>query len=164
MAKSNVINLFPNKSVQSESNLDAAATEEVLLPVGHSVLDLAEFRKNRLREDRRRVKRTVLTEFVGASIVIPEKGLLKVRLRDLSEEGLAFDMEEGGGQFQVDEEVFFRIYLNHKTYFPFSVRVTNIQSFEENGVIRHGCIFMEESAKANKKDPLSFYSLHRKCL
>lgn len=107
------------------------------------VLDITEARQEILSRDRRDVKRTILTEFVGAFVVLPEKGLLKVALYDISENGMAFDIELTEGGFLSGEEIAMRVYLNHSTYFPFTIRVTNSRPIEEEGVTRHGANFVK---------------------
>ncbi|MGE5087128.1 MAG: PilZ domain-containing protein [Bacillota bacterium] len=107
------------------------------------VLDITEARQEILSRDRRDVKRTILTEFVGAFVVLPEHGLMKVALYDISEGGLAFDLELLEGSFQAGEEVAMRVYLNHSTYFPFTIKVTNGRMIEDEGVIRHGANFVK---------------------
>lgn len=97
--------------------------------------------------ERRQVTRTVLSQFVGAFVVINGKGLQASTLYDVSETGLSFDMPVEVGEFVIGEEIGMRIYLNHDTYFPFSVKITNIRYMEQgSGIVRHGAAF-------NKKDP-----------
>jgi hypothetical protein len=109
------------------------------------VHDITEARQEILSRDRRHVKRTILTEFVGAFVVLPEKGLLKAALYDISDSGLAFDLELLEGGFASGEEVAMRVYLNHSTYFPFTIRVTNARAIEDEGVVRHGANFIKGS-------------------
>lgn len=107
-----------------------------------SVVDMTSAREEILNKDRREVKRTILTEFVGAYTVVPEQGLLKVTLHDISENGIAFDLDPQYGMFLDGEEVAMRVYLNHKTYFPFTVTIVNSRLLEEENVIRHGSQFL----------------------
>lgn len=107
------------------------------------VLDITEARQEMLIRDRRDVKRTILTEFVGAFLVLPEKGLMKVALYDISENGLAFDLDVLEGSFQGGDEIAMRVYLNHTTYFPFTICVTNGRLIEDEGVVRHGANFVK---------------------
>lgn len=107
------------------------------------VLEFTEARQEILNRDRREVKRTILTEFVGAFVVLPEKGLLKAALYDISENGMAFDLELVEGGFNSGDEVAMRVYLNHSTYFPFTIRVTNCRIFDEDGITRHGANFVK---------------------
>ena len=91
------------------------------------------------------MKRTILTEFVGASIILPERGLMKVALYDISENGIAFDLDPSEGMFHDGDEVAVRVYLNHTTYFPFTVTISNSRLLDEEGVIRHGAHFLKET-------------------
>ncbi|MBK9323332.1 MAG: PilZ domain-containing protein [Bdellovibrionaceae bacterium] len=109
------------------------------------VLDMTGAREEMLKKERRDVKRTILTEFIGASIILPDRGLLKVSLYDISETGVAFDLETSDGMFVEGDEVAMRVYLNHTTYFPFTVTVTNSRFIENEGVVRHGTQFMKDT-------------------
>ncbi len=109
------------------------------------VLDMTGAREEILKKERRDVKRTILTEFIGASIILPDRGLLKVTLYDISESGIAFDLEPSEGMFVEGNEVAMRVYLNHTTYFPFTVTVTNSRLIENEGVVRHGSQFMKDT-------------------
>lgn len=107
------------------------------------VIDMTEKRQEILLQERRQVKRTLLSEFVGAMVLIPEKGLLKVTLYDISENGLSFDIEDGAGHFKLNEEVAMRVYLNQETYFPFVVIVQNIRNINDENLYRHGVNFVK---------------------
>ncbi|MBK7890386.1 MAG: hypothetical protein IPJ84_05895 [Bdellovibrionales bacterium] len=63
------------------------------------------------------MKRTILSEFIGAFILVPEKGLQKVSIYDISDNGIAFDLDLGGGMMMEGEEIAMRVYLNQFTYF-----------------------------------------------
>lgn len=106
---------------------------------------MTEARQEILSRDRRDVKRTILTEFVGAFVVLPEKGLLKAALYDISDNGLSFDLELMEGGFVAGEEVAMRVYLNHTTYFPFTIRISHSRAVEDEGVVRHGAGFVKGS-------------------
>ena len=105
------------------------------------VLDMTQAREEMLSRDRREVKRTILTEFVGAFVVLPERGLMKVALYDISENGVAFDLEMTEGRFKSGEEIAMRVYLNHTTYFPFTIIVSNSRMIADENVVRHGANF-----------------------
>jgi hypothetical protein len=113
------------------------------LGVTASVVDMTERRAEIIKEERRQVKRTILTQFVGACIVVPQKGLLKVAIYDVSEDGLAFDMEEIDGHLRKGENIAMRVYLNQHTYFPFEVSVTNFRHITDEGCYRHGVSFIK---------------------
>jgi hypothetical protein len=110
---------------------------------GAPVVDMTERRTEMINEERRQVKRTILTQFVGACIVVPQKGLLKVAIYDVSEDGLAFDMEEFDGHLRKGEVVAMRVYLNQYTYFPFEISVTNHRHIADEACYRHGVSFVK---------------------
>lgn len=107
------------------------------------VIDMTEARNEMILQERRQVKRTILSEFIGACAVVPGKGLIKVTLYDISDNGLAFDVLEGTGHFMLGEEVAMRVYLNQQTYFPFVVTVQNIRAVADESVFRHGAGFVK---------------------
>ncbi|UXR64737.1 PilZ domain-containing protein [Bdellovibrio bacteriovorus] len=124
--------------LRSQNSLENKENE-----VRTEVLDITEARQEILSRDRRDVKRTILTEFVGAFVVLPERGLLKAALYDISENGMAFDLELADGGFAPGDEVAMRVYLNHSTYFPFTIVVSNSRAIEDEGIVRHGAGFVK---------------------
>lgn len=108
------------------------------------VVDLTEPRQAILSEERRELRRTILTEFVGAFVVVPERGLLRVNLFDISDVGLSFEVDGTQGRFDQNERVAMRIYLNHKTYFEFVAQMKWHQ-VQEDGMIRHGGKFIKNT-------------------
>ena len=112
------------------------------------VINYDEQKKLMLTHERRQIKRTILSEFVSAMVVVPDKGLIKVAIYDISEQGISFDLEFDQGAFKVDEEICMRVYLNHKTYFPIPVKVKHVTSEFSEGVVRHGTVFL----KTNNND------------
>lgn len=135
----NVIDLKSRRPVSGRAQVPQPLVGNVAAPV----VDMTERRNEILSEERRVVRRTILTEFVGASIVVPERGLQRVALYDISENGLSFDLDLEHGGFRVGEEVAMRVYLNHQTYFGFVARVSNERAIEEEGVHRHGVGFVK---------------------
>lgn len=109
------------------------------------IVDISEKRKEILSQERRDVKRTILTEFIGAFVIVPQIGLVKVAIYDISETGIAIDIDQKYGQFVSGEEIALRVYLNHKTYFPFYVKINNVRDIDDEGVIRHGAHFIPDS-------------------
>ncbi len=134
---SNLISLVPRLKTVATDNAVNDFKPEV------DVMNFDEIRQKLLFQERREVKRTILTEFVSAMVVLPEKGLLKVAIYDISEEGISFDTETEHGQFQADEDVSMRVYLNHKTYFPISIKIKHLKEEKDEGVFRHGAIFLK---------------------
>ena len=152
----NVINMqeFRNEEVVGSEN-EKATTREKITSV-HPVLDMTERRATIINEERRQVKRTILNEFIGANVVVPERGLLKIALHDISVDGLAFDLEPDAGQFNVGDDIAVRVYMNQYTYFPFSVKVRNVRYIEDEGVYRHGSELLK--GELNEKALFHFVS------
>lgn len=123
----------------------AKSTETLESPKGSEIVDITERRSELLRQDRRRVKRTILTEFIAVHAVVPAMGLMKVFLFDINEEGLSFDIETARGHFRSGEEIALRVYLNHQTYFPFIAKIRHVTEISEEGVVRHGAEFVKGS-------------------
>jgi hypothetical protein len=141
--KSNVIDIWERRQQIEKANVtpkqtQAPQTKKQKKPT--EVVDFTSRREAARNSERRIAKRTVLAEFVGCFIVVPEHGLRRVNMHDISESGIAFDVETQYGQFKAGEEVAARIYLSQKSYFPFTVKVTNIRAEDESGLIRHGAV------------------------
>lgn len=128
--------LGKTKAQATKKNSKKAASEA-------PVVDMTEARNEMIQQERRKVRRTLLSEFISAFVLVPRKGLLKVTLADISEDGAAIDVEADAGHFAVGEEVAMRVYLNHETYFPFIVKVQNIRGRPDDGVFRHGVHFVK---------------------
>lgn len=113
-----------------------------------AILDMTERREAIINDERRKVRRTLLTGFIGAFVVVPQTssskgGLLKVDIYDISDSGIAFDMPTKSGQFRQQEEVAMRVYLSHDTYFPFTVLIKNARKLEGDPTYRHGADFVK---------------------
>lgn len=139
MDKKNVIDITGRLKSSKKSKGTAASSTPA------AVLDMTERREAALTAERRSVKRTILTEFIGGFAVIPQQGLQKISIYDISESGLAFDLKLNEGQFRVGEEVAVRIYFSQTSYIPVSVKVANIRSIEDEGVVRFGANFVTGS-------------------
>ncbi len=103
-----------------------------------SIVDIGLKRQEIIQEERRSVRRTILTEFIGVHTIVPGAGLQKCSLYDISTNGLAFDLVKKQGHFKAGESVVMRVYLNHKTYFSFVVNIRSSRFVKEEGVYRHG--------------------------
>lgn len=158
---SNVIDLKPRlKTVaaHNELNHEQIAKHDKLPEIGSNLVqsveapteaELVDFeaeKKRLLFQERRTVKRTILSEVMSAMVVLPEKGLLKVDLYDISEDGISFEIESEAGQFKIGEEILMRVYFNHKTYFPIQVSIKHLTPDKQNGVIRHGTEFQKSTS------------------
>lgn len=149
---SNVIDISKRQNSRKKQDVDQEVGQEISSESSASradVVDMTERREAILSSERRQVKRTILTEFIGAFILVPEKGLQRVSIYDISENGVAFDMDLSGGGMREGEEVAMRVYLNQYTYFPFVVAVANVRALHDEGVTRHGCNFQKETPNQN---------------
>jgi hypothetical protein len=128
------------KLIDLTSRLKAVppAEQAVLKQTTSEVLSYAEQKQKILFHERRQVKRTILTEIVSSMVVLPEKGLLKVDLYDISEEGISFDLPSDQGKF--------------KTYFPMIAQVKHVTDEPLEGVSRHGAIFLKGAATDTATD------------
>lgn len=134
---SKVIDLVPHlKTVNS-------AIKEPTAPTGAEVVNLSDEKQKILFHERRQVKRTILTELMSSFVVLPEKGLMKVDIHDISEEGISFDVENINGSFKIGEEITLRIYLNQKAYFPIQITIKHITPDAETETIRHGSAYLK---------------------
>lgn len=136
----NVIDMtrrLKSKANNSKKNSSKKAKDDA------PVIDITVKREEMILSERRKVRRTMLSEFIAAFAVIPQKGLLRVTLFDISADGAAFDVEFDAGHFKVGEEVAMRVYLNHETYFPFVVKIQNLRGMPDDGVFRHGAHFVK---------------------
>ena len=131
---SKVINLLPRLKTVAQPGINHSAAE---------VVEFETEKKKLLFQERRQVKRTLLSEFVSAMIVLPEKGLLQVSLYDISEEGISFELDSLEGHFKVGEEILMRVYINQKTYFPVQVTVKHVTADAESGTSRHGAEYLK---------------------
>ncbi len=111
-----------------------------------AVLNFEEQKQKLAFKDRRAARRTMFNEMMSSMVVIPERGLLKVFLHDISEDGLAFDTTIEDGSFAVGEEFSMRIYINHKTYFPVKMTIKHCSKDFELGIIRHGATMMKDAS------------------
>ena len=143
------------KLIDLTSRLKTVAEEQSAFTFSsteNEVISYSEKKQKLLFHERRQVKRTVLAEFVSAMVVLPERGLLKVTLYDISEEGISFDLDANQGSFKIDEEVSIRVYLNHKTYFPMTIQVKHITNEPSEGVVRHGTVYLRGIATSGVAD------------
>lgn len=139
-SSSNVIDLQKHRGKKGKtSKVEKKGISSLL------VTDISEIRQEMIQDERRSVRRTILTEFIGMSLIVPKKGLVKCTLYDISENGLAFELPMDYGKFNNGEEVAMRIYMNHETYFPFVIQLTHIRKIEEEGIYRYGGSFLKDS-------------------
>lgn len=142
MYKNNIIDLR-SRLKGREKGLDGGRK-----PIEAPVVDMTERREAIINAERRDVRRTILTGFIGAYVVVPLRadgtgGLMKVDIYDISENGIAFDLDESQGRFGLGDEVAMRVYLSHDTYFPFIVKIQNSRGLSGEPSSRHGANFIK---------------------
>lgn len=140
---SKVIDLVPHLKTVNTQAFEPLRSHTEVDPLGDAIINLDEKKQKILFHERRQVKRTILTELISSMVVLPEKGLLKVDIHDISEEGISFDVDNVNGHFKVGEEISLRIYLNQKSYFPIRVTIKHVTPELETETIRHGSSFLK---------------------
>lgn len=140
----NVINLMERLKQKNAKETDLNKNDQIVMQTSE-ITDISEQRQKTIAEDRREVKRTILTEFIGTHLVLPGLGLIKVSLFDVSTMGVSFDLEKKFGFFKETDEIAMRIYLNHDAYFPFQLKVMNTRFDQDEQVYRHGAHFINGS-------------------
>ncbi len=132
----NVINIESRRRNQRHEDDEITQIESA------PVVDMTERRNEMITQERRLVRRTILSEFIGAFLVVPDRGLQKVTMHDISDNGIAFDIDFEAGQLKIGEEVAMRVYLSNQTYFPFIIKIANARSIPAEGISRHGGNFV----------------------
>ncbi|MGE3975595.1 MAG: PilZ domain-containing protein [Bdellovibrionales bacterium] len=130
-------------TVRRQAQLTSQSIVKQARAVNASVENINEMRQSVLTQERRRNRRTLLTNFIGAFVVVPSVGLQAVVLHDVSGEGMAFDTLIESGCFRVGEEYALRVYLSRDTYFPLTVKIKNHREIKAEGVYRHGTLFVK---------------------
>ena len=135
------------KRKQKTRGKNTKVTSKKNLKNSNNIINLNQRREILIQKERRTVKRTILAGFIGACVVVPKKGLVNVKIYDLSPEGMAFDMDASHGSFKSGEKIALRIYMNHDTYFPFCVQTQNSRLILEHKqkVHRHGVCFVKDA-------------------
>lgn len=138
--KNNLIDFVERRKEleKTRSKKPTKISDEISAPV-----DISEMRKDIINDERREVRRTILTGFIGAFVVVPNQGLLRVDIYDISEDGIAFDMDWESGQFEEGEEIAMRVYMNQHVYFPFTISIKNTRLLASQESSRHGASFVK---------------------
>lgn len=144
-SKDNVLNITDRLIERRNRDRANEKSSNDLTQKTSKVESIADLRAQIISEERRQVKRTILTEFIGAFAIIPGSGLVKLALHDISDTGLSFDVEEKFGKFNEGDEVALRVYLNQETYFPIIINVANCRLEPSEGSYRHGGSFVKDS-------------------
>jgi hypothetical protein len=94
--------------------------------------------------ERRRARRRPIIETFSIFCIVPKKGVHRLQIHDLSENGIGFDLDTEGeepGAFPLKsgDQLDLHFYLNQSLYLPISVRVARIE--ERNQLRRIGAEF-----------------------
>ncbi len=101
--------------------------------------------------DRRRANRMAVVDTFSLFAVVPAKGPHRLKLNDMSDAGLGFDLdieeEEGSGGFDVEigTPLEIHLYMNQSLYLPLSVQIRRI--VQKNGVRQIGAELTSRSSK-----------------
>jgi hypothetical protein len=100
--------------------------------------------------ERRQAKRRPVIESFSLFLVVPSKGVHRLRVHDVSEIGIGFDLDLDGESFeefpvQKGQRIEIQLYLNQSLSLPLSVTVARVQA---DGTIRRiGAQFEKEASE-----------------
>jgi hypothetical protein len=103
--------------------------------------------------ERRKFKRRPVLDTFSLFAVVPRKGPHRVPVHDISDQGLAFDLDIEGEEASVfpvarGESLEVQLYLNQSLYLPLQIQVARL---EEKGSIRVvGAQIQDKTSKAYK--------------
>ncbi|MEK6705593.1 MAG: PilZ domain-containing protein [Bdellovibrionota bacterium] len=102
--------------------------------------------------ERRLAKRRPILETFSIFVVVPKKGVHRLKLGDLSEIGIGFDLDiegepQAGFPMASGGEIGLRLYLNQSLYLPLVVKVVRVEKRE--GFRRVGATFSDAGGKVH---------------
>lgn len=97
--------------------------------------------------ERRRTRRRPILDTFSVFCVVPKKGVHRLRIYDVSDHGIGFDLDTEGEEAQEfsiknGEALDIHFYLNQSLYLPLSVQVARIE--DRNQVRRIGAEFNQK--------------------
>lgn len=100
--------------------------------------------------ERRQAKRRPVIESFSLFVVVPSKGMHRLRVHDVSEIGIGFDLDLEGESFeefpvQKGQKVDIQFYLNQSLSLPLSVTVARVQP--DGSIRRVGAQFEKEASE-----------------
>jgi hypothetical protein len=103
--------------------------------------------------ERRRSKRRPVLDTFSLFCVVPKKGVHRLKVHDLSDLGMGFDLDIDGESFEefpvkAKEQFEVHLYLNQSLYLSMQVQVARLE--EAGGVRRVGAEFVERNSPAYK--------------
>jgi hypothetical protein len=101
--------------------------------------------------DRRQAQRRPVLNTFSVFVVVPKKGLHRLAVHDISENGMGFDLDLAGEFPQeypakVGDSVEFRFYLNQSLFIPLVIQIARVEEQAE-GYRRIGAEFKEAHKK-----------------
>lgn len=101
--------------------------------------------------ERRRAERRPVLDTFAVFVVIPKKGMCRLKIHDMSELGLGFNLDvlrEAHDDFsvRVGHSLDLRFYINQSLFLPLSVRVVRVDI--QDGMHRVGAEFSEKNSPA----------------
>lgn len=99
--------------------------------------------------ERRKTRRRPVLESFSLFVVVPKKGPLRLKVHDLSDGGMRFDVDAEGEsptdfQIREGENIDVQLYLNQTLFLPLRLRVVRVES--AGAVRRLGAEFAEKSS------------------
>lgn len=104
-------------------------------------------------QERRRSKRRPILDTFSLFIVVPKKGMHRLKIHDVSDQGIGFDLDIDGESLtdfplKAKENLDVQLYLNQSLYLDLQVQVIRV---EDSGAIRRvGAEFNERSGASYK--------------
>lgn len=104
--------------------------------------------------ERRRTQRRPIIESFSMFCVVPSKGVHRLQVHDVSDNGIGFDFDTEGEELETfplksGEKLTVHLYLNQSLYLPLAVRIVRVE--ERNQVRRIGAEVLAPPAGAAAK-------------
>lgn len=104
-------------------------------------------------QERRRSRRRPILDTFSLFVVVPKKGVHRLQIHDVSDQGIGFDLDidgESAADFPINakENLDVQLYLNQSLYLNLKIQVARI---EEGGAVRKiGAEFTERTSVSYK--------------
>lgn len=103
--------------------------------------------------ERRKHRRRPVLDTFRFFAVIPQKGPLRLRIYDVSDEGMGFEVDSTAGEAELfdvrpGETINVQFYLNQSLYLPLSVQVVRVDAEGETRTV--GAKFTDQDSRAFK--------------